>query len=370
MPTIRQLAFSTLSMLLSFSCLAQVYEQNNDYPIRPQTPSYDVPYNIEEVEIPNASAHIMLSGTLTIPMKKNHMYTCIVLVSDMGQHTRDEKMYGHKPFWVLADYLSRQGYAVLRYDDRGTEKSKGLYLSATMDDLASDVNAAVQYLKTRNDIGKVGVLGHGKGAFIAMKNAVHNSSDIGFLVFLAGTGIRGDSLYWRQQKQINSNIKTDSITIDMQSKLSQTITKTAQENPSWSHGLAKIKTTIYDSIKKFHPYLPDRFAVQIEQTITKPLTPELYSYIRFNPADYLPKICIPILALQGEKDVEFPPTESLNSIRTLTAQNDSITLKMLSNLNHLFQESNTGMIKEYGNISQTLSPIAMQAILDWLNSLR
>ncbi|PZP46291.1 MAG: hypothetical protein DI598_12280, partial [Pseudopedobacter saltans] len=107
-------------LIFGFPVLAQL---SDDTTYRPQTPTYDVPYNVEDIDIPNPDAHIWLNGTLTIPMKKNIQYNCIVLVGDAGQHNRDERMYGHKPFWVLADYFSRNGYAVLRYDDRGTEKS-------------------------------------------------------------------------------------------------------------------------------------------------------------------------------------------------------------------------------------------------------
>ncbi|PZP44929.1 MAG: hypothetical protein DI598_13945, partial [Pseudopedobacter saltans] len=233
----------------------------------------------------------------------------------------------------------------------------------TLEDFAEDATSAVQYLRTRKDIGKIGILGHGEGASIAMQS-YSMKSNIDFLVFLASSGLRGDNLFEMQSSRSNSV----NFIPNVSPELLRITTRIAREIPQWSHGLPRIKEALFDTIKRFNPILPDRTVMKLEERITEKLTPECYSLIRFDPADYLPTITCPLLALQGAKDSEIPPSESLASIKNLTSQSTKVTIKELPDLNHNFQESTTGKAKEYSHISQTISPIVMQTILDWLKA--
>ncbi len=353
----------SLPLVLGFSNDGGTSNQLN----RPQTPSYNVDYNIEEVEIPNKNAHINLAGTLTLPLKKTKP-ACIVLVSGSGPQNRDGEIFGHKPFWVLADFLTKNGYAVLRYDDRGTAKSKGNYETATIDDFASDAYASIEYLKTRNDIGKIGIAGHSEGGGIIQQVAATYPKDVAFVVMLAGAGVRGDSLMLLQKKAIESKLNVSQKEVQQGLQTFRNAYNIILDNPQWSHGMPIVKQYFFERLQELNPEKNDRNIVAIQQAITNTITPEIYSIIRFNPAQYLPAVVCPILALNGSKDVQVLPQENLNAIRTLTSGNKRVTIKELPGLNHLFQEADSGMPNEYGKITQTFSPVAMNYILEWLKN--
>ncbi|MFT4202470.1 MAG: alpha/beta hydrolase [Chitinophagaceae bacterium] len=342
-------------------------DEAGSLPVRPQTPSYDVDYNMEEVEIPNNDAHISLVGTLTMPRKKTKP-TCIVLVSGSGPQNRDEELLGHKPFWVLADFLTRNGYAVLRYDDRGTAKSKGNYENATMDDLSSDAYAAVQYLQSRQDIGRIGMVGHSEGGGIVQQVAATHPVDIAFIVMLAGPGLRGDSMMLLQKKTMELQMGLSPGIVALNAAFIRPAYDTALQYPQWSHGLPKIKDYFFQAYEQLHPDWTDGKIVAELPKTTQAFTPEFYSILRFDPAQYLPKVTCPLLALNGSKDVQVLPTENLSTIQSLTRQNKNVTAKELPGLNHLFQEADTGLPNEYGTITQTFSPVAMNCILEWLRN--
>ncbi|HWS01375.1 MAG TPA: CocE/NonD family hydrolase [Prolixibacteraceae bacterium] len=170
--------------------------------IRPQDPAKPYPYHTEDVTFQNSRENFTLAGTLTLP-KKEGRYPAVILISGSGPQNRDEELMGHKPFLVLSDYLTRQGIAVLRFDDRGVAQSKGNFKTATTVDFASDVESAVAYLKTRKEIyaGKIGLVGHSEGGIIAPMVAA-KSKELRFIVLLAGTGIRGDKLLLLQQELV------------------------------------------------------------------------------------------------------------------------------------------------------------------------
>ncbi|MCZ8215835.1 MAG: alpha/beta hydrolase, partial [Cyclobacteriaceae bacterium] len=162
--------------------------------VRPQEPAKPYPYYSEDVTFENKSAGISLAGTLTLP-KKEGIFPVVILISGSGPQNRDEELMGHKPFLVLSDHLTKNGIAVLRYDDRGTALSKGDFKTATSADFATDVEAAMAYLKTRKEINKkkIGLIGHSEGGLIAPMVA-SRSKDVSFIVLLAGPGIPGDSI--------------------------------------------------------------------------------------------------------------------------------------------------------------------------------
>jgi len=170
--------------------------------IRPQEPAKPYPYYSEEVKFSNPKADAVLAGTLTLPQKEGN-FPAVILITGSGPQNRNEEMRGHKPFLILADHLTRNGIAVLRFDDRGTAESTGIYKGATTLDFADDVESTIQYLQTRSEIDKnhIGLAGHSEGGIIAPLVAAIND-DVDFIVLMAGTGIQGDQLLLLQQELI------------------------------------------------------------------------------------------------------------------------------------------------------------------------
>jgi uncharacterized protein len=337
---------------------------------RPQEPTKPYTYLAEEVTFANKQANINLAGTLTLP-KKEGIFPAVILISGSGAQNRDEELMGHKPFLVLADYLTKNGFAVLRFDDRGTAGSQGNFGTATSADFATDVEAGLQYLLARQEIDKkkIGLIGHSEGGIIAPMVA-SRTKEVAFIVLLAGTGISGAEVLLLQQELIGraagvseadlqKNKATNSKAFDLiakaknaeqqQTDLTNYIKQTLQENPN---------------LKPANMKEDDFVKLQVNQL----LSPWMLYFLGHNPAKNLEKVKCPILALNGEKDLQVPPKENLAAIKqALTkGKNKRFIIKELPNLNHLFQECKTGSPDEYAQIEQTFSPTALVEILNWL----
>lgn len=340
---------------------------------RPQEPVKLYSYYEEEVTIKNTKAGISLAGTLTLPSKEG-VFPSVVLITGSGPQNRDEEIMGHKPFLVLSDFLTKNGIAVLRFDDRGTASSTGNFKTATTLDFASDVEAAVAYLKTRKEINKkkIGLIGHSEGGIIAPMVAC-SSKDIAFIVLLAGSGIPGDQLLLLQQELIGK----DSHISDAGLKTVKTINKGAFEIVAKSTSTEQLKADLTNYIKqvlkdnaegiKPKGLSQDEF---IKMQVDQLSSPWMQFFIRYNPAGALAKVKCPVLALNGEKDLQVPPKENLEAIKNALAkgENKNVTIVELPGLNHLFQECKTGSPSEYATIEQTFSPIALAQILKWIQA--
>lgn len=340
---------------------------------RSQEPVKPYPYYSEEVKVDNKLDSVVLAGTLTLPSREGK-YPVVILISGSGPQNRDEELLNHKPFLVLSDYLTRNGIGVFRYDDRGTASSTGNYSSATTEDFAQDVNAVVEYLKTRNEIDQahIGLIGHSEGGIIAPMVA-SKSKDISFIVMMAGTGIPGNELLLLQQEAIlkvsgekESQIKEmtafnrgifdiilkesndDSIT----SQLTSFIKKVSKSNPDWMSSNKLDEESL------------------VQMTVKSIDTPWMKYFIRYNPALALQNVKCPVLAINGSKDLQVPPKENLAAIKKALdiAGNSKVTIKELPGLNHLFQECTTGNPAEYSKIDQTISPIVLEEICVWIKS--
>ncbi len=334
-------------------------------PIKPYT------YYAEDVVFKNAKAGIDLAGTLTLPTKDG-VFPVVILISGSGPQNRDEELLGHKPFLVLSDYLTKNGIAVLRNDDRGTAESKGVFKTATSADFATDVEAAIQYLKGRKEINpkKIGLIGHSEGGLIAPIVA-SRSKDVAFIVLMAGTGIQGDDLLLLQQKLIGkatgssdedlmkNEVKYRKIfDLVLKSKTSQQlevdVTEVIRKSLTDSPGGDKPEGMSDDAFIK----------VQVDQIVS----PWMQYFIRFDPAPTLKKVKCPVLAINGEKDLQVPPHENLSAISKALkkGKNKNVTTIELPNLNHLLQECKIGSPEEYAVIEQTISPVALSTILNWI----
>ena len=341
--------------------------------LRPQEPIKPYPYYSEDITFENKKVGINLAGTLTLPTKDG-VFPVVILISGSGPQNRDEELLGHKPFLVLSDFLTKNGVAVLRYDDRGTALSKGDFKTATSADFATDVESAITYLKTRKEINKnkIGLMGHSEGGLIAPLVA-SKSKDVAFIVLLAGTGIQGDQILLLQQKLIG---KASGVS-DEDLQKSELENRKVFDIVNKSTNLEKLNIDLTDFIKQTLKDNPnaekpegmsddDFVKLQVKQIST----PWMQYFIKYNPIPALEKVKCPVLAINGEKDLQVPPKENLEAIKKALTKggNKRITIKEFPNLNHLFQECKTGSPDEYATIEQTFSPIALTEILKWLQA--
>lgn len=338
---------------------------------RPQEPQKPYPYYSEEVTFQNNAAHINLAGTLTLP-KKSGTFPAVILISGSGPQNRNEELLGHKPFLVIADYLTKNGIAVLRYDDRGVGQSKGNFKTATSADFATDVESAVAYLKTRKEINKIGLIGHSEGGLIAPMVA-NKSTDIAFIVLLAAPGIQGDQILLLQQKLIGkaSGISENDLQKnELISRKTYAIVNKSNSLEQLNTDLSNyLKTVLKDNPKNEKPAaMSDDEFVKLQ--VSQIATPWMHYFITYNPAPALEKIKCPVLALNGEKDLQVPANENIEAIKKALAKagNTNVTTKIFPNLNHLFQESKTGVPTEYATIEQTFSPLVLDEITKWINT--
>jgi uncharacterized protein len=338
---------------------------------RPQEPKRPFPYKDEEVVYDNPKAKIKLAGTLTLPPGKGP-FPAALLITGSGPQDRDETILGHKPFLVLADYLTRRGVAVLRVDDRGVAKSTGAFAGATSGDFAEDVEAGVEFLKRRPDINalQIGLIGHSEGGVIAPMVAAR-SKDIAFIVMMAGTGLTGEEILYLQGQAILKAMGAPPAALARQKAIQQAIFEGAKHEKDNKEAEKKIHQTLDGIFAKFSA--PERQQIEkskgsLDAQIKSVLSPWFRFFLTYNPATALQKVRCPVLALNGEKDTQVTPKENMESIARALKDggNKDYTVKMLPNLNHLFQTCKTGAPAEYGKIEETLAPSALQLIGDWI----
>jgi fermentation-respiration switch protein FrsA (DUF1100 family) len=342
-------------------------------PERPQEPAKPYPYYEEEVTFENREDGVTLAGTLTLPQREG-VFPAVVLLSGSGAQNRDEEIMEHKPFLVIADYLTRNGIAVLRFDDRGTAASTGNFGAATGYDFSKDAEASVKYLQTRREINraKIGLAGHSEGGIIAPMVAAR-SKDVAFIILLAGTGLRGDQILLMQQDLIAeaSGVGKE------ERQLSRSINEGAFNIVLASTDTEQLKTALTDYLRQTIKDIPDTGKWKevyeenfITAAVSQMASPWAQYFIRYDPAPALEKVTCPVLALNGEKDVQVPAKANLEAIKAALAKggNKRVTAKELPGLNHLFQECTTGLPTEYAAIAQTFSPAALREMLTWIKA--
>lgn len=367
---IRLITFIIFCILTNLSSISA---QNK---VRPQEPKTPFNYHSENVFFTNNKAdNIKLAGTLTLPKNKKNP-TVAILISGSGPQDRNSeiKQFNHKPFLVLSDYLTNNGIAVLRFDERGIAESEGDFSTATSFDFASDIESAIKYLKTRKDINtnKIGLIGHSEGGLIAPIVASKNKS-VAFVVLLAGPGVNGrvvlESQSWEMGKTAGATDETLNFNKTLTS-LAYNVLKTETES-------SKIKSEVKLAINKFKKELEEKsspYAMYISDAMINQLSsqiasPWLSTFIITEPKNYLEKTNCPILALNGSKDLQVLPKLNLGGINKAlkTANNKDVTIKELEDLNHLFQTAKTGSVQEYSQIEETFSLVALKEISNWIN---
>jgi fermentation-respiration switch protein FrsA (DUF1100 family) len=325
---------------------------------RPQNPVKPYPYRDEEVSYDNKLQNVTLAATLTIP-PGNGPFPGVVLITGSGPQDRDESLLEHKPFLILADYLSRHGIAVLRADDRGTAKSTGDFKAATTADFATDTEAGIAYLKTRVEVdpNKIGLIGHSEGGVIAPMVAARNK-DVAFIVMMAGTGVPGDQILVAQGEAIQVASGKDPVEAAKGAAKERemlTLVETEKDN-------AVLEKTLKEKMAGDMPEA--QIGIQIQQ-ITSPW---FRYFLTYDPATALRKVTCPVLAINGSLDKQVLPSQNLPPIRKALEEsgNKHVEVDELPGLNHLFQTAKTGAPSEYAGIEETMSPVALEKMATWI----
>ena len=339
---------------------------------RPQEPKKPYSYKEEEVSYENEEAVIKLAGTLTLP-SSGGPFPAVLLTSGSGPQDRNETMFGHRPFLVLADYLTCLGMAVLRVDDRGVGGSTGDVLQATSEDFATDVLAGIEYLQAREEIDpeKIGLIGHSEGGIIAPMVA-SQSRDVAFIVLMAGTGLPGEEILHMQAALIAEAEGASDERIARSRARQQRIFAVLKEEEDHAVAEGKIRKIIVDGLQEElteeeKEAMGDPEAY-VESQLRNILSPWFRHFLTYDPRPTLMKVKCPVLAIIGEKDLQVPPKENLRALEEALAAggNTNYTIRELPSLNHLFQTAETGAVSEYAKIEETISPTALEMIGDWI----
>lgn len=343
--------------------LLKVSELRNDNS-RPQEPLKPFPYVSEDVVFKNENSKINLSGTLTIP-KTSKVSKVVILLSGSGPQNRDEEAFGHKPFLVLSDYLTRNGVAVLRYDDRGTAKSEGDYKSASLQDFASDALAAISYIKSRTEFNnvKIGIIGHSEGGTIAPMIA-RTSKYLDFIISLAGTVLRGDEILLLQQRFGGIEAGASEEILEKSRQASNGAYQLIQKHKNTDKLKAKLETYLSTLLQDTSNAITEKQNAFIKKQVSKLSGSWMTSFVRYNPLKDIKKLKIPYIAFFGKKDTQVPAKENINALSAIDNYQEFINVIEFEGVNHLFQECSTGSPKEYAEIKQTFSPKVLKTILE------
>lgn len=346
-------------------------------PTRPQDPVPPYPYRVDSVRFEHSGGSVVLAGTLTIP-KGDGPFPAAVLVSGSGPQDRDETLFGHRPFLVLADHLTRAGVAVLRYDDRGVAESTGDFGSATTEDFATDALAAVDFLFEHESIepSRIGIIGHSEGGIVA-PIAATRSDRVAFIVSLAGTGIAGRELLELQTRLIleASNVPAPLLALNqrVQRELLDKLLQTGSAEAARELAMQELENS-WGGL----PYAVVNalgLAAQVDRALDEQLkrvaSPWLFFFLSFDPSTAFARVDVPVLALNGSLDLQVPPEPNLRRIREALegGGNRDVTAIELGGLNHLFQTATTGLPSEYGGIEETMAPEVLRIVAEWINEL-
>jgi uncharacterized protein len=340
---------------------------------RPQTPKEPFAYDSEDVKFENTSAKINLAGTLTKP-KGDGPFPVVVMISGSGPQDRDETLFNHKPFLVIADHLARNGIACLRYDDRGVGKSGGKFADATSADFATDAYAAVQYLKSRKEVDskKIGLCGHSEGGMIAPMVASEHPDDIGFIVLLAGPGVPGSTIIFEQIRDFSPGTDEKKKEKDAR-EFVDAVMPILHAKGDRKETEAMLKAKLQELIDKETDEKEKKEAnAALPIMVERISDPWLRWFVTFDPATALVKVKCPILALNGDKDVQVKTKQNFEAIESALTKAGHKNHKLVSykNLNHLFQNCMTGDLSEYGQIEETMAKEVLDDLTKWLKALK
>ena len=317
---------------------------------RPQTPVGPFPYTTEEVSFANGDA--VLKGTLVLPDGYCRKTPVLIMVTGSGLQNRDEEIYEHKPFAVIADALARAGIATLRYDDRGFGESTGDLVNCTTEDMKNDALAGIGLLRERFD--KVGVIGHSEGGTIALMLAAENKAD--FIVSLAGMVVSGkETLLWQNRVSLAAaGIPAE--TIDSYCKALETVFDAS------TAGMPLPSTSQFD--------LPAALSQNLSAVMRQLSMPYLKHFVTLDVRPLLGVISCPVLALNGTKDMQVEAESNLGALRSGLPDNPCNKLETVEGVNHMFQHCQTGMTTEYRDFEETFAPEVLEMLVEWMSELK
>lgn len=338
--------------------------------IRPQEPQPPFPYAEEEVTIVSPAGDVTLAGTLTLPEGQGPFDT-VLFITGSGPQDRNEELFGHKPFLVLADALTRAGYATLRLDDRGMGGSGGLDANASYEDLTADSVAAVEFLRARDEVGAVGLLGHSQGGYLAP--LVAQETDIDFVISLAGPAVSGlEVLELQNRLIIEGSAPTDG------SVSPEEVEEVVTGQISFLREVAELldsgdveaaRERVRTEVAPAFAGLPEDQAEQlIEEQVDATVSNSMASFMTFDPQPSLQQLTVPVLAVFGGLDVQVDAAQSTGPLKDAleAAGNDDYKVTVIDDMNHVLQPAETGMLEEYPLIETTVHHDLLDLVLAWL----
>ena len=331
---------------------------------RPQTPKPPFPYKIERVKIATPERGVTLAGTLTIP--ENRVRAAVVLVTGSGPQDRDESIFNHKPFHVIADHFAQHGIATLRYDDRGVAESSGDFSAATSLDLANDAEAAFNFLITRDELNNanIGICGHSEGGLLAPLIAARNDS-VAFIILMAAPGVDGQQIILSQGPLLMRAQGIPEPDITKQNKIQEAVLSIIRNNQQNDEELISVK--LRQALGSDEPEIAQTIQT-LQASVKQQATPWLRTFLSLDPKVALKKLKCPVLAINGTKDLQVDAVLNLPVIRdTLqNAGNRHLEINVYPGLNHLFQRCQTGLPSEYGTIEETFNLVPLHRMTKWI----
>lgn len=363
--------FKQGGMAFPFDLIRSETDASSFQPNRPQEPAQPYPYPSEEVIFRNKKDHFDLAGTLTLPEEKGK-FPAVILITGSGPQNRNEEMMGHKPFLVISDYLTRNGIAVLRYDDRGVAASGGNFEGSTTADFSTDALAAFDFLKNHPSIlsDQIGLIGHSEGGLVAIKSAAQNK-DIAFIGLLASSAVDGGKILLRQQEDIGRISGLSEKYLKENKKINAEAYALIQKVQDSAELRKQLSVYFQQALKDYPAWNTSKTQGISDEDFVESLL-QIYTgswmryFIAYNPQEDLKKITCSGFALNGSKDLQVNAGQNLEVFNRL---NPSFTTHQLENLNHLFQESQTGSPGEYAVITETFSPKALKIMLDEIRKI-
>lgn len=331
--------------------------------VRPQEPKKPYPYTEEEVAYDNKPGGSHLAGTLTLPTGAGP-FPAALLITGSGQQDRDEALMGHKPFLVLADYLTRKGIAVLRVDDRGMGGSTGDVVNATTEDFAGDTLAGVRFLQARKGIDprRIGLIGHSEGGAIAPMVAAREPG-VAFIVMLAGTGVPGEQVSLSQSEALAKSMGASGEAMDRNREVQRQVMALVKEEAD-----PKVRQRRLEALAAQLTAATPAAAPAMTNQFRMAASPWFRFFTMYDPAPTLAKVTCPVLALNGELDTQVIASLNLPPIvKALEAGgNRDYEVVKFPGLNHLFQTAKSGLPDEYARIEETMAPVALETIAAWI----
>lgn len=341
--------------------------------VRPQLPTPPFPYEAVEVAFENPDDGVTIAGTLTIPEGEGP-FPAVMLLTGSGAQDRDETLMGHKPFLVIADYLTRRGIAVLRVDDRGVGGSGGNVFEATIANNVIDALAGIAFLQAQDaiDPNRVGLMGHSEGGWVAPAAAVQSDA-IAFIVMLAGPAVQADSLLVAQSHALLT--ASNAPLIDAQVDMTRRLIDVIRSEPDDERAIAEMRAQMNDWVADLPPAQREEllammespaYTAQLDVQFRSQVTPWFRGLLDFEPDAALAAIQVPALALFGGRDLQVPAEQSVPVLDAIWADHPDATIHTFPELNHLFQHATTGLPTEYAQIEETFAPEALEMIGDWI----